>query len=256
MRVLGFVFVFAALGGAIISCSDDDAEAPGPGDATGGASDAGAPATTGGATTTTGGRAPSTGGVAASAGEAGAESTTGGATDGGAPSATGGAGEGGDSSAPGGSGGSAGSGDEFPSSCGKLLGFSECDPVSGFPCDVEAGETCDFEVMLGAYQCFPAPNDAVFCGGCDAELDQFCGAGTTCNFDFLRCERYCCDDSDCSSGSCIRNPFGLEDDDEAALVGVCTAEAAAVCGGEGGASSGGGAGGAGGEAVAGSGGAG
>lgn len=200
MRVLGYVFVFAALGGALVSCSDDeDVETPQPTDATGGAPDAGAP------------------GV---------------------------------------SGASGASGEEFPSSCGKLLGFSECDPVTGFPCDVEAGETCDFEVMLGAYSCFEAPNDGVFCGGCDAELGEFCGAGTTCNFDFLRCENYCCDDSDCSTGVCLRNPFGLEDGDEAALVGVCADEAEAVCtSGEGGASAGG-AGGASGEALAGSGGAG
>jgi hypothetical protein len=255
MRFLGYVCVFAVLGGALVSCSDDDdAETPGPGEATGGAADAGAPATTGGSTPTTGGRPATTGGVAVNGGEAGAESTTGGANDGGTNSATGGAGEAGDASAPGGSGGS---GEVFPSSCGKILGFSECDPVSGFPCDVDAGETCDFLNMLGGYSCFPAPNDAVFCGGCDAELDQFCGAGTTCNFDYLRCENYCCDDSDCESGTCQRNPFGLEEDDEAALVGVCAEEAEALCtSGEGGASSSGGAGGASSEDSGGSGGAG
>jgi hypothetical protein len=253
MRFLGYVCVFAVLGGALVSCSDDDMETPGPSDATGGAADAGAPATTGGSSVTTGGRPATTGGVAVNGGEAGEASTTGGAAEGGTNSATGGAGEAGDTSAPGGSGGS---GEVFPSSCGKILGFSECDPVSGFPCDVDAGETCDFLNMLGGYSCFPAPNDAVFCGGCDAELDQFCGAGTTCNFDYLRCENYCCDDSDCASGTCQRNPFGLEEDDEAALVGVCAEEAEAVCtGSEGGASSGG-AGGASGEDVGGSGGAG
>jgi hypothetical protein len=255
MRFLGYVCVFSVLGGALVSCSDDDdMGTPGPSDATGGAADAGAPATTGGTRPTTGGGPATTGGVGVSGGEGGAQSTTGGATDGGTNST---AGEAGDSSAPGGSGGSGGSGEDFPSSCGKILGFSECDPVSGFPCDVAAGDTCDFEVMLGAYVCFPGPNDAEFCGGCDPELEQFCGAGTTCNFDYPRCDHYCCDDSDCASGTCVRNPFGLDDDDEAALVGTCTEEAVALCtSGEGGAGPGGGAGGASGEDVGGSGGAG
>src|SRR5690349_16565539 len=45
MRFLGYVCVFTVLGGALVSCSDDDdMETPGPGDATGGAADAGAPA--------------------------------------------------------------------------------------------------------------------------------------------------------------------------------------------------------------------
>ncbi len=257
MRILGYALMFAALGGALVSCSDDeDIDTPGPGEATGGAADAGAPSTSSGSDT--GGR-PATGGAVNAGGQAGAETTTGG-SDGGADSATGGASAGaaGDTSAPGGSGGS-GAGDEFPSSCGKLLGFSECDPVSGFPCDLEAGETCDFEVMLGAYACFEGPNDATFCGSCDPDLGEFCGAGTTCNFDYLRCERYCCDDSDCASGTCLRNPFQLEQDDEAALVGVCAEEAEALCTageGEGGAGAGGAGSGGASEEVAGSGGAG
>jgi hypothetical protein len=246
--------MFAALGGALVSCSDDeDIDAPGPGEATGGAADAGAPSTSGGSDT---GGLPATGGAVNAGGQAGAESTTGG-SDGGADSATGGAsaGEAGETSATGGSSGG------FPSSCGKLLGFSECDPVTGFPCDLEAGETCDLEVMLGAYTCFEGPNDATFCGSCDPDLGEFCGAGTTCNFDYPRCEHYCCDDSDCASGTCLRNPFALEDDNEAARVGVCAEEAEAMCtadgeDGEGGAGAGGAGSSGAGEEFAGSGGAG
>ncbi len=259
MRILGYALMFAALGGALVSCSDDEDidVTPGPGEASGGAADAGASSTSGGSDT--GGR-PATGGAVNASGQAGAAATSGG-SDGGTDSATGGVGaEAGETSAPGGSGGSGGSsGEDFPSSCGKLLGFSECDPVTGFPCGLEAGETCDLEVMLGAYTCFEGPNDATFCGSCDPELGEFCGAGTTCNFDYPRCERYCCDDSDCASGTCLRNPFALEDDNEAALVGVCAEEAEALCTageGEGGAGAGGASSGGASDETAGSGGAG
>lgn len=125
-------------------------------------------------------------------------------------------------------GGSAGEEPAGPiSSCGGLLGNSTCDPVTAYPCDVEAGETCDFSNMLGGFDCYEGPNDSGVCETCAEESGEFCGPGTTCNYLLERCEKYCCDDSDCESGTCLRNPFM---EDAIALAGVCEEAAMVVCG--------------------------
>jgi hypothetical protein len=107
------------------------------------------------------------------------------------------------------------------STCGQLLGSSTCDPVTSWPCDTAAGETCDYSNSAGAFRCYISPGAAPLCGFCDQE-SVFCAAGSTC---FLAaCEKYCCADSDCASGPCFhdfREP-------ELALAGVC-AEQHAAC---------------------------
>jgi hypothetical protein len=121
-------------------------------------------------------------------------------------------------------------------SCGAVLGTSTCDPITGLPCDLAAGETCDYLDADGGYTCFLGSNDAGFCEACDFEA-TFCAAGMTCNPDLGACERFCCADSDCGIGTCLLNPFL---DDAVGVVGVCTEQATATCGGGGGEAGGGG----------------
>jgi len=111
-----------------------------------------------------------------------------------------------------------------PLSCGGLLGGSTCDPVTAWPCDLGAGETCEFSNLAGAFRCSTFPTRVPFCGSCDRET-QFCGPGTTCGDVF--CERYCCQDSDCERGPCVLDIYG-ERGIEAA--GFCPEDSAAVCG--------------------------
>jgi hypothetical protein len=109
-------------------------------------------------------------------------------------------------------------------SCGSLIATSTCDPVTAWPCDVAAGETCDYSNLAGAFRCYALPTANPVCGFCDQE-SAFCGPGTTCGAG--RCERYCCDDSDCASGPCVRDLFG---DPAVAAVGYCPEESIALCG--------------------------
>jgi hypothetical protein len=111
-----------------------------------------------------------------------------------------------------------------PSSCGGLVGYSLCDPVTGWPCDVAASETCDFSGATGRFQCFPAPNTAVFCEACGFGRPA-CGAGFTCNLDDF-CERFCCADSDCGIGRCLRDVYGKPD---VAAIGYCQEESIVTC---------------------------
>jgi hypothetical protein len=175
------------------------------------------------------------GGTPGSAGTAGAAESAGGAGAGGEVGAAG-------APAPHPVGGEAGAAPK--SSCGGLVGGSECDPVTGAPCKLGAGETCDYSNARGSFACFPGPNPAGFCEFCDGDTVT-CGAGLTCDTNNLACVRYCCADSDCGSGTCTLNNFDVA---EVATVGVCFDELDATCaatgaagtGGEGGGSSGGG----------------
>ena len=77
-----------------------------------------------------------------------------------------------------------------------------CDPVTGAACDLEAGETCDESESFGGFKCFPGPNPQRIGDDCDTE-SLFCGPGLRCVFDAQpKCYRYCCENSDCPSGSC------------------------------------------------------
>jgi hypothetical protein len=111
-------------------------------------------------------------------------------------------------------------------SCGRLLGSSECDPVSGWPCHTISGESCDYKE--GAFMCVPRPEPAAFCDQCDPEVST-CGAGMSCDFDYHLCVHYCCVDRDCPKGSACahQNAFGVG---ELAEMGFCQQERVASCG--------------------------
>jgi hypothetical protein len=111
-----------------------------------------------------------------------------------------------------------------------------CNPVSGAPCDLSAGAACDawFLQPDGAnqkfwgFRCYPPPNDAGLCEPCkdghpSAEQPRWCGAGLTCSAMGAptsgdgTCARYCCDDGDCGSGTCLKGFYGTSG------VGICLA---------------------------------
>jgi hypothetical protein len=106
-------------------------------------------------------------------------------------------------------------------SCVTVATGSEytCNPVTGAPCDIANGETCDFDGT--AFSCLPPPNDVSLCGDCSG-LGEYCAPTLTCivlgNGD--QCARYCCNDADCAGGKCE----GLTDPLHAGKVfkaGVC-----------------------------------
>lgn len=116
--------------------------------------------------------------------------------------------------------------------CGGLGAISQCDPVTASQCDLAAGETCDAAVK-GGFQCFPGPNLGKPGDFCDNDT-VFCGATMVCDMDRAVCAHFCCDDSQCSNGSCTPGIYT----DEEASVGECLDEfpslLAAGAGGEGG----------------------
>jgi hypothetical protein len=109
-----------------------------------------------------------------------------------------------------------------PSSCGGLVGPNLCDPVTGWPCAVDQGETCEFSNAAGFFGC-SAAGPGGFCDACDAK-ENGCGVGFTCNR--IWCERYCCADSDCGSGTCSLNAYGQPN---IAAIGYCGAEGIEQC---------------------------
>jgi hypothetical protein len=109
-------------------------------------------------------------------------------------------------------------------SCGGLLGPSTCDPVTAWPCDTSAGETCDYSNSAGAFRCYLLPTAVPLCGFCDRDV-EYCGPGTTCGGG--RCEKYCCADSDCEQGVCVRDIF---QEPNVAGAGYCPDDGIAMCG--------------------------
>ena len=84
----------------------------------------------------------------------------------------------------------------------------KCNPVTGSPCNVASGETCDADGDTG-FSCYPGQNEAKACEACGVAM---CGVGTTCMNG--TCVSYCCTNGDCGSGvTCMKI---LESD-----VGVC-----------------------------------
>ena len=210
MRTIPYLCVLGLLALTGASCSDDDSEPEG------GAGEAGASAEGGRSNEGTVG------------GEAGVSSPGEGGTAGAAPTPEGGA-AGATPTPEGGAAGAtepSGEAGATASSCSGQLETSTCDPVTGAPCALDEGETCDYSGTLQGFECFPGPNDSQACGECGEDSGLFCGAGTTCNGDFGRCEKYCCDDSDCESGECLKDLF---DEPAVAAAGVCFEEAEAVC---------------------------
>jgi hypothetical protein len=103
-----------------------------------------------------------------------------------------------------------------PSSGVCFGNIGTCNPVTGAPCAIEEGESCD----LGAngFACFKVSNAAALCQACDDVSGTLCGPTLTCIASHV-CARYCCHDEDCGSGHCDRSIAVLQAGD----VGVCTA---------------------------------
>lgn len=77
---------------------------------------------------------------------------------------------------------------------------ASCNPVTNEPC--AAGEACDAS-NNDTFQCFPPPNDANVCGMCDNMNGPFCKGGHGCAAK-NGCAKYCCDDGDCGTGTCVK----------------------------------------------------
>lgn len=130
-------------------------------------------------------------------------------------------------------------------SCVLLGGDTQCNPVTNEGCDSAAGEACD--LTQNGFTCYPPPNTENICGACGGQGEGFCAAGLTC---IGTCARFCCDESDCGTGFCFKDPFA-----EFANVGVCVVgDGTGGSGGMGGAGGMGGVGGAGGMSAGGAGG--
>jgi hypothetical protein len=85
-----------------------------------------------------------------------------------------------------------------------------CNPVTNAGCDPAASEACD---NIGAgFQCIAGKHEG---GICDPCTSLNCKAGSTCIPD-LGCVKYCCGDTECAPGYCLRYP-GLGG------LGVCSA---------------------------------
>lgn len=109
--------------------------------------------------------------------------------------------------------------------CGNEAIISQCDPLSSAPC--AEGETCDHFAAFGGFKCFDNPEPAGAGEFCDNET-VVCGPGLYCEtFELMVCQHYCCDDSDCETGSCYgADEFFL---DGQATVGACYDEFGGDC---------------------------
>ena len=91
----------------------------------------------------------------------------------------------------------------------------QCDPILGNPCDVSAGETCDFDGER--FRCLPNDFGLVApCELCGAPYPSLCVPGFTCLGLGGKCSRYCCDNLQCALGEfCVMQP--------PTTVGICQA---------------------------------
>lgn len=139
-------------------------------------------------------------------GTGGAGTGAGGAAAGGASTTTGGAGGAGGQVSVGGAGG-AGTGGAGTGGGAPVL---SCNPVTNEPCDTQANEACDFNGN-GGFECFPG-NSAGLCEPCGDGM--WCLGGLTCTNEDQKCAKFCCDDADCGSGTCKKDPVIPE-------IGIC-----------------------------------
>lgn len=143
-------------------------------------------------TSTSGDPGGTAGGGQGAAGPGG--SGAGGSTSDGGSTSNGGNAQGGNSA--GGSGGTAGMGGAGGNvSCYEL---EVCDPL--IPDSCGAGSACD--IGGGGLQCYAPPNPQMLGQACSDS--NTCQHGLTCVNDV--CREYCCDNGDCSSGTCQTHP--------------------------------------------------
>lgn len=92
-------------------------------------------------------------------------------------------------------------------SCSVCTPKSACNPVTSAECTV-AGEGCDL-AQDQTYQCFGGETEAL-CAKCDYNTDLYCAPGLYCVADSTLvglCARYCCADTDCGTGTCVKTDF-------------------------------------------------
>lgn len=82
-----------------------------------------------------------------------------------------------------------------------------CHPVTNEGCDTAAGEACRFEPMTASVGCAPGPNEALPGAMCD-QTSRFCMPGFFCGAS-IRCEKLCCNDTDCPAGVTCRPLISL-----------------------------------------------
>jgi len=82
----------------------------------------------------------------------------------------------------------------------------QCDPITAVPCNVGAGEVCDFDGQR--FVCMPEDAALVApCGSCGGDYPSTCIAGFTCLGLGSKCTRYCCDSLQCALGQvCVMQP--------------------------------------------------
>ncbi|MCK6532427.1 MAG: hypothetical protein L6Q84_05585 [Polyangiaceae bacterium] len=131
---------------------------------------------------------------------------------------------------------------QFSTACTQCIGSScvqetanctanqyvECNPVSGSPCALLAGATCDVEWKAGEFVCWGGSNPQAECAACDYGWPKggtFCAGGLTCvdatgqpTQGAGTCRRYCCTDADCGGAACQKGKFPWKPE-----VGLCTA---------------------------------
>jgi hypothetical protein len=88
-------------------------------------------------------------------------------------------------------------------------GGVECNPVTSSPCNIDAGESCDYQGP--GFHCYvpPPANTAPICGTCDDNAGPACGPTGTCvpvEGGAMACARFCCDNTDCGEGTCTKGP--------------------------------------------------
>ncbi len=92
------------------------------------------------------------------------------------------------------------------SSAGACVGTESglCNPVTGAGC--ASGKTCEW--YSGSYQCVAAISPKKLCEACSGPGD--CASGSSCMFGKV-CSRFCCDDSECGAGKCVKldGPAGV-----------------------------------------------
>jgi len=106
-------------------------------------------------------------------------------------------------------------------SCITLTGDGgiACNPITNAPCNVDAGEACDFH--NSGFECYPPPptNTAALCATCDDLNGPACLAGSTCvpTMTGNECALFCCVDGDCGdAGHCDLTTL------KTTPVGICT----------------------------------
>jgi hypothetical protein len=117
--------------------------------------------------------------------------------------------------------------------CVTIAGGIACNPVTNEGCNTMAGEACD--VGMGGFQCYPSGNVKNLCETCGANDADFCKPGFSCVGEG-ECGRYCCSDTDCGAGTCLKTLEGQALFTSAPDLGICVA---GMGGGTGGAGMGG-----------------